>query len=163
MCVGDRGNGIGINTAIYGPGGNIGIGFAMPINKAKVMISDHRAGRSYKRPRLGVEVIYVAGEWAEALDLPAEGGLLLQGVQRGSAADRAGLRGPRQVVIVGNAEVGVGGDLIMAIDGTACDRPDAITRALAKKRAGDTVELTIARQKRISRVEVELGEAPDEF
>jgi S1-C subfamily serine protease len=158
-----QGNVIGINTAIYGPGGNIGIGFAMPINKAKVMISDHRAGRSYKRPRLGVEVIYVTGEWAEALDLPVEGGLLLQGVQRGSAADRAGLRGPRQVVIVGNAEVGVGGDLIMAIDGTACDRPDAITRALAKKRAGDTVELTIARQKKISRLKVELGEAPDEF
>jgi len=158
-----QGNVIGINTAIYGPGGNIGIGFAMPINKAKVMISDHRAGRSYKKPRLGVEVIYVAGEWAEALDLPVDGGLLLQGVQRGSAADRAGLRGPRQVVIVGNAEVGVGGDLIMAIDGTPCDRPDAITRALAKKRAGDTVELTIARQKRISKLKVQLGEAPDDL
>ena len=158
-----QGNVIGINTAIYGPGGNIGIGFAMPINKAKVMISDHRAGRSYKRPRMGVEVLYVAGEWAEALDLPVDGGLLLQGVQRGSAADRAGLRGPRQVVVVGNQEVGIGGDLIMAIDGVACDRPDAITRALAKKRAGDTVELTIARQKKISKLKVQLGEAPDDL
>ncbi len=156
------GNVIGINTAIYGPGGNIGIGFAMPINKAKAMISDHRAGKSYKRPRLGVEVIYVTGEWAEALDLPAEGGLLIQGVQRGSSAERAGLRGPRQFAIVGNAEIGIGGDLIMAIDGQPCDRPDAITRTVAKKRAGDTIELTIARQRKISKVKVQLGEAPDD-
>jgi len=156
------GNVIGINTAIYGPGGNIGIGFAMPINKAKVMISDHRAGKSYKRPRLGVEVVYVTGEWAEALDLPAEGGLLIQGVQRGSSAERAGLRGPRQFAIVGNAEIGIGGDLIMAIDGQPCDRPDAITRTVAKKRAGDTIELTIARQRKISKVQVQLGEAPDD-
>jgi len=156
------GNVIGINTAIYGPGGNIGIGFAMPINKAKVMISDHRAGKSYKRPRLGVEVVYVTGEWAEALDLPAEGGLLIQGVQRSSSAERAGLRGPRQFAIVGNAEIGIGGDLIMAIDGQPCDRPDAITRTVAKKRAGDTIELTIARQRKISKVKVQLGEAPDD-
>ena len=156
------GNVIGINTAIYGPGGNIGIGFAMPINKAKVMISDHRAGKSYKRPRLGVEVVYVTGEWAEALDLPAEGGLLIQGVQRGSSAERAGLRGPRQFAIVGNAEIGIGGDLIMAIDGQPCDRPDAITRTVAKKRVGDTIELTIARQRKISKLKVQLGEAPDE-
>ncbi len=156
------GNVIGINTAIYGPGGNIGIGFAMPINKAKTMISDHRAGKSYKRPRLGVEVIYVTGEWAEALDLPAEGGLLIQGVQRGSSAERSGLRGPRQFAIVGNAEIGIGGDLIMAIDGQPCDRPDAITRTVAKKRAGDMIELTIARQRKISKLKVQLGEAPDE-
>lgn len=157
-----QGNVIGINTAIYGPGGNIGIGFAMPINKAKVMISDQRSGKSYKRPRLGVEVVYVTGEWAEALELPVEGGLLLQGVQRGSAAERAGLRGPRQFAVVGNAEIGIGGDLIMAIDGQACDRPDAITRAMAKKRAGDVVELTIARQRKISKLKVTLGEAPDD-
>jgi len=156
------GNVIGINTAIYGPGGNIGIGFAMPINKAKLMISDHRAGKSYKRPRLGVEVIYVTGEWAEALDLPAEGGLLIQGVQRASPAERAGLKGPRQFAIVGNAEIGIGGDLIMAIDGQPCDRPDSITRAVAKKRAGDTIELTIARQRKISKLKVQLGEAPDD-
>jgi S1-C subfamily serine protease len=157
-----QGNVIGINTAIYGPGGNIGIGFAMPVNRAKQMLQDFRAGKSFKRPRLGVEVVFVTGEWAEALRLPPDGGLLVQGVARGSAADRAGVRGPQQWVIVGNAEIGIGGDLIMAIDGNPCDRPDAITRLIARKRPGDVVELTLFRGGRTVRVPVTLGEAPEE-
>jgi S1-C subfamily serine protease len=151
---------IGINTAIYGPGGNIGIGFAMPIAKAKMMLNDYRAGKSFKRPFFGVETILVSGEWAEALNLPPDGGLLVQSVQRGSAAERAGIRGPREFVIIGNYEVGVGGDLIMAIDGKACETRDAIASALARKRAGDVMEVTVFRNGRSSRVTVTLGEAP---
>lgn len=153
---------IGINTAIYGPGGNIGIGFAMPIAKAKRMLNDYRAGKSFKRPFFGVQTILVSGEWAEALRLPADGGLLVQSVQRGTAAERAGIRGPREFVIIGNYEVGVGGDLIMAIDGKPCETRDAIAQALIKKRAGDIMELTVFRNGRTSKVTVTLGEAPDD-
>jgi S1-C subfamily serine protease len=153
---------IGINTAIYGPGGNIGIGFAMPIAKAKAMLSDFRAGKSFKRPFFGVQTILVSGEWAEALRLPADGGLLVQSVQRGTAAERAGIRGPREFVVIGNYEVGVGGDLIMAIDGKPCETRDAIASALTKKRAGDVVELTVFRNGRTAKVTVTLGEAPDD-
>ena len=54
------GNVVGINTAIIGPsGGNVGIGFAMPINRAKLMLEDFQAGR--ERPKLGVSVVPVAG------------------------------------------------------------------------------------------------------
>lgn len=153
-----QGNVIGINTAIYGPGGNIGIGFALPINRAKAMLEDYAAGRSFRRPKLGVSVALVAGDLAVALDLPEQGGLLIQEVQPGSAAQTAGLRGPRQLVIIGNNEVGIGGDLIMAIDGRAVDRVDALTRALSKKRPGDTVELTIYRSGRTQKLNVKLGE-----
>jgi S1-C subfamily serine protease len=156
------GNVIGINTAIYGPGSNIGIGFALPINRAKTMLEDYRAGRSFGRPWLGVNTVYVAGDLADALNLPPEGGLLVQEMPRGSPAAVAGLRGPRQAVIVGNTELGVGGDLIMAIDGRAVDRPDAITRALTGKRPGDTVELTLFRNGRKINVKLKLGEYPDE-
>src|SRR5579871_1098687 len=89
-----QGNVIGINTAIYGPnGGNVGIGFALPINRAKSMLDDFRANRSFKRPALGITTVFVVGDLAEALRLPASGGLLIQEVARGSAADAAGLRG----------------------------------------------------------------------
>jgi S1-C subfamily serine protease len=152
------GNVIGINTAIYGPSGNIGIGFAMPINRAKSMLGEYQAGRSFKRPRLGVAVVFVAGDLAEALDLPAQGGLLVQEVDRGSAAASAGLKGPRQVVVIGNNEVGVGGDLIVAIDGRAADRPDAISRTINKKHPGDSVELTVFRGGRMVKLNVKLGE-----
>src|SRR5712691_13191261 len=56
-----QGNVIGINTAIYGPnGGNVGIGFASPINRAKAMLEGFRAGKSFGR--IGMSTIYVAGD-----------------------------------------------------------------------------------------------------
>jgi S1-C subfamily serine protease len=149
---------IGINTAILGPnGGNIGIGFAMPINRAKLMLDDLQAGR--KRPRLGVSVVPVAGDYADALNLPTQGGLLITDVDPSSAADRAGLRGGRRMVQIGNAQLSVGGDLIMAIDGQPVVRDDAISRALARKHAGDSLELTIFRDGRTMNIRVSLGEA----
>jgi S1-C subfamily serine protease len=149
---------IGINTAIYGPGGNIGIGFAMPINRAKTMIEDYQSNRKYGQPRLGVDVLHVYGDLAVELGLPEEGGLLIQGVASGTAAESAGLRGPRRVVIIGNYEVGIGGDFIMAIDGVKADRLDALSRALARKRPGDKVELTLFRNGRKVNLSVTLGE-----
>jgi putative serine protease PepD len=151
------GNVVGINTAILGPnGGNIGIGFAMPINRAKLMLDDFQAGR--KRPKLGVSVVPIAGDYADALRLPTQGGLLIQEVDPDSAAARAGLRGGRQEVQIGNAEVLVGGDLIMSIDGKPVERDDAISRALAAKRTGDTLELTIFRSGKTINVRVRLGD-----
>jgi len=151
------GNVIAINTAILGPnGGNVGIGFAMPINRAKLMLDDFQAGR--KRPQLGVSVVPVAGDYADALNLPNQGGLLIQEVEQGSPAARAGLKGGREVVQIGNAQLMMGGDLIMSIDGKPIDRDDAISRTLARKRAGDFVELTIYRSGRTMNVKVKLGE-----
>jgi putative serine protease PepD len=149
---------IGINTAILGPnGGNIGIGFAMPINRAKTMIDDVQAGR--KRPRLGVTVLPVAGDYADALNLPTQGGLLIEEVEPGSTAAAAGLRGGSQKVVIGNSELLVGGDLIMSIDGHHIDLEDAISNAIARKHAGDVIELTIFRNGRKMNVRVKLGEA----
>jgi S1-C subfamily serine protease len=152
-----QGSVIGVNTAIYGPGGNIGIGFAMPINTAKRMLDDFKNGRQFGRPVLGVSGAPIFGGLAEALDLPREGGFLIYEVTRGSPAERAGLRGARRRVIVGNYEVLVGGDLIMAIDGQAMEGPNDLTRLLRRKRPGDTIELTIFRDGKTMKVKVELG------
>ncbi len=156
-----QGNVIGINTAIYGPGGNIGIGFAMPVNKAKVMLEQFKTGRRHGRPYLGVDFYPVTGDLAEALNLPPDGGLLVIRVGRGSPAEKAGLRGATSAVIVGNLEVPVGGDLIMAADGTATDSREALGRVIRRKQAGDTLELTIFRGSRIIKVKVTLGAAEE--
>ncbi len=150
------GNVVGINTAILGPNGNIGIGFAMPINRAKLMLDDFQAGR--KRPKLGVSVVPIAGDYADALRLPTQGGLLIQEVDPDSTAAHAGLRGGRQEVQIGNAELLIGGDLIMSIDGKPVDRDDAISRALSTKRTGDTLELTIFRNGKTMNIRVRLGD-----
>jgi S1-C subfamily serine protease len=157
-----QGSVIGINTAILGPGGNIGIGFAMPINRAKSMLERFQAGGSLGRPRLGVSVVFVAGDLAEAMKLPAEGGLLVQEIAPGSAAATAGVRGPKRWVVVGNTEVGVGGDLITEIDGKPIERNDSLRRALDKKHAGDPLDLTIYRDGRKEKLRVKLGEMAEE-
>ena len=131
-----QGNVIGINTAIYGPGGNIGIGFAMPVNAGKRMLEDFRAGRRVGRPVLGVSGSAVSGDIAEMLKLPREGGFLIYEVTRDSAAARIGLRGASRRAVIGNYEVYVGGDLIMAIDGQALDRAETLTRILRRHRPG---------------------------
>ncbi len=155
-----QGNVIGINTAIYGPGGNIGIGFAMPINRAKTMIEDYQSNRKYGRPRLGVDVVYVFGDLATELGLPAEGGLLVQDVAEGSAAASAGLRGRRRTLVVGNYEIGIGGDLITALDGKPVDNLNALSRALARKRPGEALVVTVFRNGKKGDVTVTLGQAP---
>jgi putative serine protease PepD len=140
-----QGNIIGVNTAIYGPGGNIGIGFAMPINTAKRMLEDIRAGRQLGRPVLGISGIVIRGDLAEALQLPREGGFLVYQVARNSAAWQTGLRGARRWAIVGNNEIGIGGDLIVAVDGQPMNQQDSLTRVLRGKRPGDTVRIEIVR------------------
>jgi S1-C subfamily serine protease len=150
---------IGINTAILGQN-NIGIGFALPINRAKALVDDYRAGRVTERPSLGVTTVFVAGDFATALNLPTRGGLLIQTIQPNSSADAAGLRAARGLVVVGNTQIGVGGDFILAADGQPVQREDSVVRLLAKKRVGDTLDLTIFRNGRTQHVPVKLLRAP---
>jgi S1-C subfamily serine protease len=156
------GNVIGINTAILGKT-NIGIGFALPINRAKVLLDDYRAGRVTERPRVGITTEYVAGDLAEALRLPRRGGLLVQEIMNGSSEAAAGLRAATQVVDIGNVELGIGGDLIVAIDNHPVDREDALVRAVAQKRVGDVVTLTIVRRGKVLNLPVKLLRPPPDL
>src|SRR5580698_6060237 len=123
------GNVIGINTAIYGSqtasgeAGSIGIGFAMPINRAKEKLEEYRSTGHISHPTLGIsQVILVQGDLAEELNMPSSGGLLIQGIEQGSPAETAGVHGPTRSVIVENRyRLGIGGDLIVAIDGAPVD------------------------------------------
>jgi S1-C subfamily serine protease len=154
-----HGNVIGINTAIYGSQGNIGLGFAMPINRAKPMLEEFAQTGRVARPTLGFRSVYIAGDLAQELNLPARGGLLIQSIDEGSPADQAGLRGPRQMVIVGNYRLGIGGDFIVAVEGQPVEGDETLTRAFNRKRAGDVLNLTVYRNGRNYQVALRLGEA----
>jgi len=157
-----HGSVIGINTAIYGQG-NIGIGFAMPVNRAKEVLDEFQARGHISRPTLGITTVWISGDLAEALDLPTKGGLLIQRIERGSPAEEAGLRAPRQVVVVGNYQLGVGGDLITEVEGQAVEGNDSLVRVLNRKHGGDLLSLTVYRSGRREKVQVRLGEAPQQF
>jgi putative serine protease PepD len=151
---------IGINTAIYGPQGNIGIGFALPINRAKAMLDEFQAKGRVTRPYLGIQTIYISGDAADDLGLPNEGGLLIQRVEGGSPASDAGLHGPTRRAIAGVYQIGIGGDFIIAVDGQPVESNDSLQRVLNRKRVGDSMELTVYRNGRTQRVVVKVGEAP---
>src|SRR3984885_8157113 len=120
------GNVIGVNTAIYGSqtssgqAGSIGIGFAMPITRVKAMLDEYRATGHISRAVLGVgQTVYIPANWqfTDALGLPSSGGLLIQQVEDASPAAAAGLHGATRAVSFGFNRLGIGGDLIVAIDG----------------------------------------------
>jgi len=102
-----------------------------------------------------------AARTSPELDLPAEGGFLVYEVEPDSAAANAGIRGATRAVYVGNNEIGIGGDLIMQIDGRRMDRQDALSTAMARKRPGDTVDLTIFRRGQMIKVRVSLSSTTD--
>jgi S1-C subfamily serine protease len=127
------------------------------------MLDQYQSTGKISRPSLGVQTLYVAGDLAEMLRLPASGGLLIEEVERGSSAEAAGLRGANQSVIVGSYRIPVGGDLIVAADGQPIDDRDTLTRLLTKKHGGDPMELTIYRNGRNERIKIKLGEQPQKF
>jgi len=138
------GNVIGVNTAIYGPSGNIGIGFAMPISRATALLRFVKGGAEPAQD-LGIEGLFLSQWWLRALRLPSTGYLVIN-VRAGSAAESAGLRGADREARVGNYRVPWGGDYIIAVDGAAISDSNKLSEALALKLAGDTVLLTVIRQ-----------------
>jgi S1-C subfamily serine protease len=157
-----HGDVIGINTAIVGQG-NLGIGFAMPINRAKSMLEEYQKSGHVSPPTLGIREVYVSEDLAVMLEMPKRGGLLIQEVERGSAADAAGLHGPRQTVVVGNYPLGIGGDLIIAIDGQSVEDADLLKRIMNRKHGGDMIEFTVFRNGRQEKMQIKLGSAPQKL
>ncbi len=150
---------IGINTAIYGPGGNIGIGFAMPISRAKPLLEFVRSKAPQPAP-IGLETLFLEARQAQVLKLPAQPGYLVVTVERGSAAAEAGVRGASREIIVGNYSVPWGGDYIIKVDGREVAHRRVMTQALSLKHGGDTVRLTVIRDGREIEVSVNLHNAP---
>jgi S1-C subfamily serine protease len=156
-----RGEVIGINTMIASNGAeqSSGIGFAIPINTAKAVLSDLTRYGQVRRPSLGITSYAIGPDLAEQMGLAAESGVLIQKVIPGGAAERAGLRGGNEQAYVGNQPVMLGGDLIVAIDGQQITDPQDISVIMDKHQAGDTVRVTVMRGRRQMTVKVVLGEA----
>jgi len=153
---------IGVNTAIVSPsGGSIGLGFAVPVDTVKRVATAILENGYYPHPWLGITGISIVPELADALDLPAERGVLVIEVAPGQAAARAGIRGGERRVRVGDYIVPLGGDILAGIDGTQIRSMEDLVKYLETRTAvGQTVELTIIRDGREEVVRVTLGEQP---
>jgi S1-C subfamily serine protease len=159
-----HGNVIAINTAIYGPQGNIGLGFALPINRAKTMLDQFAKTGKVSPPWLGVSALPISVEVADVLGLPSQPGLLVQRVDPGSPAAQYGVRGPNRRVIVGNYPIGMGGDYIVAIDGKPVeDGKNSLASIMGLKHGGDMMDLTVIRNGRKETLQVKLGIAAQQL
>jgi S1-C subfamily serine protease len=158
-----HGDVIGINTMILSSvGQSAGIGFAIPINTAKAVLNDLVTLGTVRRPALGVRTLPIDSDLAEQLGLPADYGLLIVQVVSGGAAANAGLRGGSERAYLGNLPIMIGGDLIVAIDGTRVEDQQDLSQVMNNHRAGDRVQVTIFRGKKKMDVPVSLGEARDQ-
>jgi S1-C subfamily serine protease len=151
---------IGINTMILSSvNQNAGIGFAIPINTAKAVLNDLVTLGRVRRPALGVRTIPISPELAEEIGLPVDYGLLIIQVTPGGSAEQAGLRAGSERAYLGNTPIMLGGDLIIAIDEQKVQDEDDLAQMMNNHRAGDTVRVTIYRNKKKMDVSVALGEA----
>jgi 2-alkenal reductase len=162
-----RGEVIGINTLILSPGaqggqgGNIGIGFAIPIEYASRIVPELIAKSRYDHPFLGVATQEITETIASEASLPVKEGLLVAQVDQGTPAARAGLRGGTRPQDARSRRVSLGGDIITAVDGQPLKRPEELLVYLElKKSPGDTVSLKVLRDGRSLDLPVQLADRP---
>ncbi len=159
-----QGRVVGVNTAIRTTtGGNMGVGFAVPVNTVKRIVPHLISEGTYHYPYLGIvsDNRFTLAQLASVLDLPVHYGVLIASVEPGTPADRAGLRGGDQTVRVLGTTLRVGGDIIIAIDGHRVeDFNDLIAYLVRETEVGQEVTLTILRDGKQMDVRVRLGERP---
>ncbi|MFQ5594068.1 MAG: S1C family serine protease [Anaerolineae bacterium] len=157
-----RGRVIGVNTAIRSPnGGSVGIGFAVPVSTVKRVVPYLIVQGYYPHPWLGAEFYEIDPILSVRLELPVSQGLLVASLYPGGPAASAGVRGPRRIVEAGGQRYGVGGDIILAIDGQVVNRADELAVYLEnEKQVGDMVAVTVLREDRPLSIPVIAGELP---
>ena len=152
---------IGINSQIESQsGGNVGIGFAVPINTGREVAQQLIADGEVEHAFLGVSGADLTSEIADVLNLDAEGGALVQSVVPGSPADEAGIEAGDAEVTVAGQPLRAGGDLIVAVDGESVGGVEDVIAAVDAKQPGDELELTLQRAGEERTVTVELGDRP---
>jgi S1-C subfamily serine protease len=153
---------IGINSQIESPngGGNVGIGFAVPINTVRQVTQQLLSSGEVKHAFLGISGTDVTPQLADVLNLSAKQGALVQAVVPGGPADKAGVEAGRATVSIEGQRVRAGGDVITEVDGQPVGGMEDVAAAISEKQPGDRVELTLVHGSETRTVSVTLGDQP---
>ncbi len=159
-----NGSVIGVNTAIAtgntGARGNIGIGFAVPMNTVQSVVSQLIEKGKVEHAFIGILAQEVGPEISQLFNLPAERGLLVVRVYEDSGAAKSGLRaGTREVVVAGQS-YRLGGDFIVEIDGKPVTESQDLRRAIMGKKVGDKITIEAYRGDEKRSFDVTLGRQP---
>ena len=152
---------IGINTAIFSvSGGYQGIGFAIPINRAREVATQLITSGKVPRPWLGITGISVTKDLSDDFGLAADHGVLIVEVLKGGPADEAGLRGGDKEVIFEGLKLLIGGDIITGINEQTISDMKDLVRNLNKFTPGQTIILKTLSKNVPKERQVVLAERP---
>ena len=138
---------IGLNSQIETggtSGGSVGIGFAVPINTAKSEIAQLEKGGTVRGAYLGLTSLTIDGSLS-ALNLPVKSGALVQSVQKGTPAEKAGIRGGTVSGSTEGGQVAVGGDIITSIVGKTVTSSEDVANDVQAHKPGDTIAIGLLR------------------
>ena len=154
---------IGINSQIQTGGsgnGNVGIGFAVPINTAREVVQQIEDHGEIKHAYLGISGGSITPDLAKALKLPEEQGVLVNEVVKGGPADEAGIKGGDTSATIEGASFRLGGDVITEVDGKKITGMEDVINAVNAASPGDKMELTVDRDGKPQTIAVILGVRP---
>jgi len=141
-----QGRMIGINTMIYSPsGGSVGIGFAVPVNTAKRVVTEIMLHGRVRRGWIDATVVQLFPSLVRYARLPVNTGMLVSRTRAGGFAERAGLRQGSEPVQYGRSVIYLGGDIITAVNGVKTDTLADLYSSLEASRPGDAVKVEIIR------------------
>ena len=161
----NRGEVIGVNSQIIAGGGisegNVGIGFAVPVNTVRNVGSQIIETGKVEHAYLGVRIHTISEELTENVTLPVDEGVLVANVTDGSPAAEGGLRGGERDVIVNGNNYTVGGDVVTHVDGELITDSQELVDFVASKRPGDEIILDVSRDDGSTEtLTIELGRRP---
>ena len=153
---------IGINSQIQtgGSNGNVGIGFAVPINTAREVVQQIEDHGEVKHAFLGISGGSITPDLAKALKLPVEEGVLVNEVVEGGPADQAGIEGGDTSATIEGASFRLGGDIITEVDGKKIAGMEEVINAVNAASPGDKLTLTVLRGDSTKEIVVTLGVRP---
>ena len=155
---------IGVNAQIAtgdnGTDGNIGIGFAIPVNTVRTVVAQLIKQGKVEHAFIGITAKPVSPQIASLFRLPAQHGLLVATVDAGSGAADAGLRQGTDTAVVSGESWPVGGDLIVSADGIPLSSIDQLRDLIAAKKPGQSISLEVYRGTKKLTLEVKLGRQP---
>jgi S1-C subfamily serine protease len=155
---------IGINSQIQtgGGSGNVGIGFAIPIDTVRAEIRQLETKGEVEHAYLGIEGGPITPEIAKALNLPVEEGVIVQSVVKDGPADKAGIEGGNTSATINGVEVRLGGDIITEMGGRKISNMEDLIETIQSSQPGDELKLKILRDGQEKTATVTLGSQPSE-
>src|SRR2546429_13138 len=149
-----------IATGNTGSDGNIGIGFAIPVNTVRTVVAQLIKKGKVEHAFIGMTAKPVTAQIARLFRLPSQSGLLVATVQPGSGAAAAGLRAGPDTAVVSGESWPIGGDLIVSADGVALSSIDQLRDLIAAKQPGQSLSLVVYRGTKKLTLGVKLGRQP---